>query len=325
MNNIGKYLISVFCGLVLSITSIAQTVAIPNTLSVSAPVSVPVLTHAILPFSPLFSPGINTQIKFVTNTNGAIPNLTNMTVGVIQYQGENAIFNVTAISSNTVTYQWYKSNGDTIVGATKSSMTLSNVQPTDAGWYYVSAVNSHGQSVAATTLCVIYTNILTQCLPTNTVILTFAWTYDFIDNTNTDGFYLYQGTASGQYTKLIAINADVTNVNNISIPMDSNKYYFTLTAKDINNIQSTNTPELVFFSPLPTLTQFNLSVLMLETGNPKIQMQVCPFQTITLQYSTNLISWAPMKTLIADKYGNVLWDDLDPKRTTFRFYRVTTQ
>lgn len=297
----------------------------PSTPVVTSPVAVPVLTDSTVPFSPLFSPGVNTQVRIVTDTNGVAPTLTNVTVGVVQYQGANATFIASVVSPTPVSYQWYKSNGDPINnGNGGATLVLTNVQPTDTGWYYVSAVNAYGESIAASTLCVIYTNVLPQCSPTNNLLVTFGWNYDFTSNSNVTGFNLYESTNGTTFTTVIPIVQQVTNIS-IPLPMNSNKFYFTLTAVDVNNLESTNTPQISFLSPLPTLKQFNLSVLMLATGVPKIQMQVCPFQTVTLQYSTNLVSWAPMKTLIADKYGNVLWDDLDPKRNSLRFYRVTTQ
>lgn len=309
-----------------SSSSNTNVITPPSAPVVSVPISVPIptLTDSALPFIPLFSPGNTNQVRFITNTNGAAPILTNVTVGLIQSQGSSATFSAKAISSNTVSYQWYKSNGDPIANGNKATITLANIQPSDEGWYYVTAVNSYGEAVSATTLCVTYTNILSQCSPTNTVLLTFGWNYDFVNNPNTVGFNLYDGTNKSVYTSMIPIRSQITNTS-IPLPMNSNTYYFSLTAVDTNGLESTNSQQAVFFSTLSILKQFNVSVLMLTTGIPKIQMQVCPFQTITLQYSTNLMSWAPMKVLVADKYGNVLWDDLDPKRNSLRFYRVMTQ
>jgi streptogramin lyase len=57
--------------------------------------------------------------------------------------GTNVTFSVTASGASTLAYQWLF-NGSNIVGATKSSFAITNVQPTDAGNYSVIVTNSQG-------------------------------------------------------------------------------------------------------------------------------------------------------------------------------------
>ena len=66
---------------------------------------------------------------------------TNQTVLV----GETASFSVVASGSPTLTFQWRNGSG-TITGATNSTLTLNNVQLSEAGNYYVVVSNSFGST-----------------------------------------------------------------------------------------------------------------------------------------------------------------------------------
>ena len=62
--------------------------------------------------------------------------------------GNNASFSVTAAGAPTITYQW-RHNLTNLVGATNFTLTLSNVQMTNAGSYTVVAANSYGAVTSA--------------------------------------------------------------------------------------------------------------------------------------------------------------------------------
>jgi hypothetical protein len=66
---------------------------------------------------------------------------TNQTVVV----GFNAQFTVTAVGTKPLAYQW-SCNTTNIVGATNATLTLSNVQFTNAGAYVVTVTNSYGST-----------------------------------------------------------------------------------------------------------------------------------------------------------------------------------
>ena len=280
------------------------------------------ITNASTVFSPLIIPTLQNPIKFIYSTNGLSPVINSATVGVIQYQGRNATFNISVLSTNTPRYQWYNPSGNLIASAIKSSYTITNIQPSNKGLYYISVMNNYGSLIISSTLTVLSTNILPQCLSNNTVIL--AWDYDFTNNPTVNGFKIYDGIATKIYTNIVEINGKVT-IGQITNLLSGTAYYFSATAKDTNNLESDYSNEIFYNIPTNTLKQFIPDVNMLVTGIPKIQIKVCPFQVVTILYSTNLISWLPMKTITADMYGNILWDDQDPKRGPFKFYRGQTQ
>jgi hypothetical protein len=62
--------------------------------------------------------------------------------------GTSASFSVTASGTQPLSYQWMF-NGNNLFGATGSSLTLNNVQPTDAGGYSVLITNSQGSITSA--------------------------------------------------------------------------------------------------------------------------------------------------------------------------------
>lgn len=64
-------------------------------------------------------------------------------------QGSSAIFNVTVTGSSPIAYQW-RFNNNPIGGATSSSYTVANVQPSNAGSYSVVVTNSLGSATSAT-------------------------------------------------------------------------------------------------------------------------------------------------------------------------------
>jgi len=63
--------------------------------------------------------------------------------------GGNATFSVTATGTQPLSYQW-RHNGTHLAAATASSLTLTNVQPTNAGNYSALVTNGLGRRPAPT-------------------------------------------------------------------------------------------------------------------------------------------------------------------------------
>jgi alpha-tubulin suppressor-like RCC1 family protein len=90
----------------------------------------------------------------------------NMTVT----SGGTATFRVTATGTPLLSYQW-NFNGNAIANATNSTLTLVNVQPTDAGLYSVFVSNAYGSTNSATaTLLVVIPLVITQQPQSQTVL-----------------------------------------------------------------------------------------------------------------------------------------------------------
>ncbi|NOS69071.1 MAG: hypothetical protein HOP33_03990 [Verrucomicrobia bacterium] len=69
--------------------------------------------------------------------------------------GSNAIFSVTATGASPLKYQWRK-NGASISSATNTSLSLANIQLTNAGNYSVVVTNTYGSVTSAVASLVVY-------------------------------------------------------------------------------------------------------------------------------------------------------------------------
>jgi alpha-tubulin suppressor-like RCC1 family protein len=104
---------------------------------------------------------------------------TNLTVAV----NGTAVFNVTADGSAPLNYQW-SFNGTNLAGATNVSLTLSNVQPSQAGNYFVTVSNLAGSVVSSNARLTVYVpstppTILTQA-PSQIVLLGHTATFSVV-------------------------------------------------------------------------------------------------------------------------------------------------
>jgi hypothetical protein len=104
----------------------------------------------------------------VTSSNAVLmvnvpPVITTQPTSQTVIQGTNVTFGVTVSASSTppLSYQWYFNNTNLIAGATNTSLTLMNVQPTDAGNYSV-----------------IVTNVAGSVTSSNAIFTVMSWTVD---------------------------------------------------------------------------------------------------------------------------------------------------
>jgi pectate lyase len=91
-----------------------------------------------------FVSGTNSDyaVLFV-NTNPVAPQFTSEPASQLVLAGDTALFSATVFGTLPISYQW-NSNGVAIPGATSSTLTLVNVQTSDAGSYTLTASNSAG-------------------------------------------------------------------------------------------------------------------------------------------------------------------------------------
>jgi hypothetical protein len=99
---------------------------------------------------------------------GSPPAITAQPVSRTNIVGTTATFAVGVTGAPPITYQWRKngaglSDGTNVFGASSSTLTLSNVQPGDAGLYTVMATNLSGAVTSAVARLAVYqgTNVLT--------------------------------------------------------------------------------------------------------------------------------------------------------------------
>ncbi len=81
------------------------------------------------------------------NTNPVSPLFTSQPASIVALTGHNATFAATVFGTAPITYQW-SMNGAAIPGATLPTLTLTNVQLSQAGGYTLSASNSVGVAIS---------------------------------------------------------------------------------------------------------------------------------------------------------------------------------
>jgi hypothetical protein len=94
------------------------------------------------------STATSSNAVLTVNTNPVAPSFTSQPASQIVLTGGTATFDATVVGTATITYQWDK-NGSPISGATASTLTLANVQATDAGSYTLTASNSVGGATSS--------------------------------------------------------------------------------------------------------------------------------------------------------------------------------
>ena len=99
---------------------------------------------------------IATNTRVSLNLSNSAPIITAQPQPQATYPGGAVTFNVGVSSALPMTYQWYKESNP-IVGQTKASLTLNNVQSEDAGNYNVVIGNSNGTTSSDSALLTVLT------------------------------------------------------------------------------------------------------------------------------------------------------------------------
>ena len=91
----------------------------------------------------IYNAGANGKCGGTTNS-GTAPVITHQPTNQTVIVGTNSMFSVTATGTAPLHYQWYGPTNHLIPGAITSTLTLSNVQQSAAGVYFVSITNQFG-------------------------------------------------------------------------------------------------------------------------------------------------------------------------------------
>jgi polygalacturonase len=94
---------------------------------------------------------VSSNAVLTVNTNPAAPVFITQPVPVAAWPGDTVNFSAAAVGTQPITYQW-KKNSASIDGATSTTLTLTNVQPSDAGTYTVTAANGIGSTTSTAAL-----------------------------------------------------------------------------------------------------------------------------------------------------------------------------
>ena len=113
-----------------------------------------------------YSVFITNRVGSVTSSNAVLTVIVPPTIVVQPADigvgaGMNATFNVTAVGTGTLQYQW-RFNGTNLAGATTTSYTVNNVQPANAGPYEVIVSSPYGTNTSYSA----FLNLLDPCIST---------------------------------------------------------------------------------------------------------------------------------------------------------------
>jgi hypothetical protein len=106
-----------------------------------------------------------------TGSSNTVPAFSLQPTGRVAVAGQNVTFNAGANGSPVPAYQWYFNGTNQMGGKTSSTLTLSNVQPSQAGGYSVTASNVVGSvtSLVAQLTVLVPPSVTTQ--PTNFTVV----------------------------------------------------------------------------------------------------------------------------------------------------------
>jgi len=111
------------------------------------------------------------RLAFYALGRSHAPSITNQPMSHSVIAGSNTAFNVSAAGNGQLRYQWRFNETNSLANATNASLTLTNVQTSDAGGYSVKVTDSLGAvtSVVATLSVLVPPNITIQ--PTNQTVI----------------------------------------------------------------------------------------------------------------------------------------------------------
>jgi hypothetical protein len=245
-------------------------------------------------------------------TTAALPRITQQPVSLEMTAGSNATFSVFA-NGTALAYQWY-GNGVPIAGRTAASLTLSNVQPAQAGTYGVVITNPAGNATsAAATLTVDAPPSITAQPPSQAVTLGQNASFSVVAGGTAP--LSYQWSLNGN--PLSGATSSALTLTSVQ-PTDAGSYTVVVT-----NSLSSVTSVVATLTVLPPAPPYFGSAGMTPDGF-KFQLSVPTGCRYVILVSTNLQDWTPICTNVALTASAVI---TDPAATNCskRFYRAMVQ
>ena len=96
------------------------------------------------------------SIKVSAASGGTAPTLTSQPVSLTNNVGTAPAFSVTAAGTAPLNYQWYFNTNTAVSGATSATLTMNNVQLSNAGYYRVVVTNSSGSVTSSSALLTVW-------------------------------------------------------------------------------------------------------------------------------------------------------------------------
>ena len=189
------------------------------------------------------SGAITLNVSF-TAAPGSAPAITTQPLSQTVSSGSNVTFSVTVTGTTPLAYQW-SHGGNLIVGATKKSLALTNVQTADAGNYSVTITNYLGSVTSASaSLNVNQPPVISTQPASQTVTAGANATFSVAASGATP--FTYQWTFGG--TAISGATSDTLTLSNVQA---SNAGTYAVTVKNTYGTVTSNNATLTVNQPAP--------------------------------------------------------------------------
>lgn len=143
---------------------------------------------------------VTNQYGSVTSAVAALtvidPQITGQPLSQLKYVGQSATFSVTAVGTPLLSYQWWK-DGETLAQAAESSLTLTNLQLSNAGSYFV--VVSNQFDCVTSSVASLFIRVPSTKGYETTILGLNPLAYYRLDETNGTTAFDYSGGFDGTY------------------------------------------------------------------------------------------------------------------------------
>ncbi len=224
--------------------------------------------------------------------------------------GTNVTFDIGASGSPSLMYQWTH-DGTNLVAATDTSLSLTNVQPVDAGDYAVIITNAEGSvtSLVATLIVLVPVSITVDL--TNQVV---------VQGTTVTLSVVADGTAPLDY-QWLSWGTNIDGATNATLVLTNIQFaqageYQVIITNIVNAVTSAMATVTVLVPPTITSVLVNNSGATLTSSSE-------PGLNYTLEYKGDIIdpTWTPISPTVPGTGADIYLQDPDPPVTN-RFYRI---
>jgi hypothetical protein len=282
-----------------------------------------------------FAGATNSSIAVLTVSNGP-PIITMQPTNQLAEAQQPVTFNVTAVGSLPLSYQWQlagmnltngtTTNGSTISGATSATLTITNVQTNDGGNYLVIVTNSFGSVTSSVAVLTVTPVPLITTQPTSQAIGVGSDVEFTVAGYATPPFYLQWienginlvngGNISGVNTAVLTItNAQTYNNGNYWIVITNNWGSVTSSVVTLTVLTAPN------FTGI-TASGTNGSFILNGTGGTNNGTY---FVLTSTNLATPLAQWTPIATNQFASQGQFVFTNTPPINTPQLFYILQMQ
>ena len=232
----------------------------------------------------------NVYFTILSASSGSPPAITSQPiVGATNLVGtSNNLFSVAATGTPAPVYQWYFNTNTALPNATNATLTLTNIQLTNAGYYRCTITNSAGSTNSANAL-------LTVWQPPTITNQPIIGATNLVGSTNTLFNVVSGGTPAPTYQWYFNTNTALLNQTNTSLTLTNiqltNAGYYRCTIINSAGITNSANALLTVWQP-PNITNGPVGFTNVAGGSGSLGVIAGGFPAIAYQWriTTNLIT-----------------------------------